>query len=103
MKTASVTAFIWLWLLAQLHVSALVDNNPIPPLSGTLTRLVLGDKVTIVPGGAYIILPGDTVDLPDHTVDIVSSGSNKIDPDDSVYLDRVPTFSVTFHLAKKLV
>jgi len=101
MKLTSITALIW--LLAQIHVSALVDSTPIPPLSGTLTTIVLGDKVTIVPGAAIAIAPGDTVDLPDHTVDIVSSGSDNVVPEDSIYLNRVPTFKVTFHLAKKLV
>jgi len=101
MKIVSVIAFIW--LLAQIHVSALVDSTPIPLLSGTLRNIILGDKITIVPGDAIAIAPGDTVDLPDHTVDIVSSGSDKIVPEDSTNLSRVPRFSVTFHLAKKLV
>lgn len=101
MKIVNLTAFIW--LLAQIHVSALVDSIAIPLLSGTLSTIVLGDKITIVPGDAIAIAPGDTVDLPDHTVDIVSSGSDKILPEDSANLSRVPRFSVTFHLAKKLV
>jgi hypothetical protein len=101
MKQISVTALVL--LLAQIHAPALVDTEPIPPVSGTLRSIVLGDKVTVVPGDAIAITPGDTLDLPDHSVQIVSSGSDKIVPEDSVYLDRVPTFSVTFHLAKKLV
>ncbi len=101
MKLISLTTI--LCLLTQIHVSALVDSTPIPPVSGSLSSLVLGDKVTIVPGAAITITPGDTVDLPDHSVDIVSSGGDRIEPEDNVYLDRVPTFKVTFHLAKKLV
>ncbi len=101
MKLISLTAT--LWLLTHIQVSGLVDSTPIPPVSGSLSSLVLGDKVTIVPGAAITITPGDTVDLPDHSVDIVSSGSDRIEPEDSIYLDRVPTFKVTFHLAKKLV